>query len=314
MSSSVTASIVTDQTAIRSAINAMVPNWCPPGPNALRSVSDIFLDWATIFASIWITYRIGVMISVVALLVLGNRQRALANLLHDASHRNLSAHRGVNDWLARIFLAPALLNDLHIYRSQHARHHAWLAHPASDPDYIPRITRTGDRWFHAYFRILLDLPGWTGSLLGHLASRQLRLQQWAGVLVWWITFEALIDVVCGTHFAVLFFALWVVAKSTVFHAVTTFREMIDHYGLEADGIFGNTRETPYLGLLSCWIHPHHNGYHLTHHLFPDIPYFRLPDAHHTLKQTSLFNRRAIICDSYLTGAHACVRGWGARDE
>ncbi|MFM0229705.1 fatty acid desaturase [Paraburkholderia sediminicola] len=310
MSLTASSSVIADQTAMHSAVTLADTSWKIPLPSALRSLSDVVVDWAIIYFAVWGAYRIGAWITVLAILVVGNRQRALGNLLHEASHQNLSTQRNVNDWLANIFLSPALLNDLTVYRSQHARHHAWLGDPTHDPDYLPCVTRKGDRWFDAYARVLADPSIWAGSLFGHFSSKRLTRRQGFAIVLWWGICEALLQGIAGTHFALLFLALWIAAKATVFHAITTFREMNDHYGLESGGIFRHTRETPDLGPLSVLIHPHHNGYHLTHHLFPHIPYYHLPRAHEHLEQVPFFNRHSIVCDAYLKGSHASVEGWG----
>ncbi|WP_267886374.1 fatty acid desaturase [Paraburkholderia xenovorans] len=100
------------------------------------------------------------------------------------------------------------------------------------------------------------------------------------------------------------------ARATVFHAITTFREMTDHYGLEPEGIFRFTREIPNHGLLSTLLHPHHNGYHLTHHLFPAVPYHQLPRLHAQLMTLDDYAGRALVCHSYLKGSRSSVIGWG----
>jgi hypothetical protein len=130
------------------------------------------------------------------------------------------------------------------------------------------------------------------------------------IILWWTAFESVLYLLDGTHFALLFLTIWIIAKATVFHAITTFREMNDHYGLESGGIFRHTRETPNLGLLSVLLHPHHNGYHLTHHLFPHVPYYHLPRTHARLRQIPFFEQLAIVCDDYVKGPNACVDGWG----
>jgi fatty acid desaturase len=311
MNSNASSAVIADQTAIHSAVILTRLSCQTPKPSTLRSLSDIAVDWAIIYFAVWSAYRVGVWIAVLSILVVGNRQRALGNLLHEASHQNLSTQRNVNEWLANIFLAPALFNALTVYRSQHARHHAWLGDPVHDPDHLPYVTRKGDHWFNVYARELADPSLWIGSLSGHLAGKRLTLRQRLAIVLWWGFCAALLDVSAGTHFALLFLAVWIVARGTVFHAITVFREMNDHYGLESGGIFRHTRETPDLGLLSTLIHPHHNGYHLTHHLFPHIPYYQLPRVHEYLQQVSLFNRHSIVCDSYLRGLHASVERWGA---
>lgn len=311
MSLTASSSVIADQTAMHSAVTLSDTSWKIPLPNTLRSLSDIAVDWAIIYFAVLGAYRVGAWITVLSILVVGNRQRALGNLLHEASHQNLSTQRNVNNWLASIFLAPALFNSLTVYRSQHARHHAWLGDPVHDPDYLPYVTRKGDHWLNAYARELADPSLWAGSLFGHFTGNRLTRGQGFTVVLWWGTCEALLEVIAGAHFALLFLALWIVAKGTVFHAITVFREMNDHYGLESGGIFRHTRETPDLGLLSTLIHPHHNGYHLTHHLFPHIPYYQLPRAHKYLKHVSFFDQHSIVCNAYLKGSYASVEGWGA---
>jgi fatty acid desaturase len=112
------------------------------------------------------------------------------------------------------------------------------------------------------------------------------------------------------HLAEVFLALWFGARITVFHAITIFREMTDHYGLKPGGIFSFTREIPDNGVLSALIHPHHNGYHLTHHLFPSAPYHQLPELHAQLIALPAFSEHAIVCPSYLGGHQSSVFGWG----
>lgn len=312
MNRSMSSSVRADQKAVQTAIVSAGIAWPLPCANALRSLSNITLDWTIICLAVWGVYRIGTLLTILAILVIANRQRALGNLLHEAAHQNLSTQRATNDWAAHIFLAPALFNDLRLYRTLHARHHAALGDSSRDPDYLPRVTHEGDRWSDVYLRVLLTPSIWLGSAFGHLAGKLLPRRQSLSILFWWVACESLLEAVAGTRLALLFFMLWMTARCTVFHAITTFREMTDHYGLKPGGIFQYTRDIPDRGLTSVFLHPHHNGYHLTHHLFPQIPYFYLPQAHEHLQQVAPFRKRAIVCDAYVSGKHASVNGWGDR--
>jgi fatty acid desaturase len=307
-------SVIADQSAMHAAVALTNTSWQISPPSVLRTLADIFFDWVIIILATWATYRVGACMTILALFAIGNRQRALGNLLHEASHQNLSVRREVNDWIAKILLAPALFSDLTHYRFQHAQHHAWLGDPIRDPDYLPRVKYEQRHWFSTYARVLCDPANWTTSLLGPLVGKRLSLAQWLVMTLWWVAYEVMLDMFVGMHFAILFLALWIAAKASVFHAITTFREMIDHYGLESGGIFRHTRETPYLGLLSILIHPHHNGYHLTHHLFPRIPYYHLPRARAHLQQVTFFSEQSVVCEAYLKGPRASVNGWGAHHD
>jgi fatty acid desaturase len=305
-----TSSIYIDRVSIRYALNARDPAWRQPRPQTWCAIRDIVFDWMMIFVSVWAVYRVGWVISPVALVIMGNRQRALGNLLNEASHGNLSARRQINDYLAHLLLAAPLLTSLSVYRDQHARHHAWLGDPKRDPDILLPLAQEGDRWFHAYARYLAKSTMLRGSVMGHFSGRNLSFRQQAQIIGWWLVAGLLIAMV-DLHFAAVFGAVWLGARITVFHAITTFREMTDHYGLTPGGVFSFTREIPDHGPLSVLLHPHHNGYHLTHHLFPAVPYHELPRLHARLMELDEYGDLALVCHAYLNGSPSGVAGWEA---
>lgn len=303
-------SIRANRRVIKHALLARNPAWQLPKIRAWRAAYDISFDWLSIFVSIWTVYRLGWVMAPLALLVVGNRQRALGNLLHEASHRNLSAHRQLNDYFAHVLLAPPLLSTLSVYRVQHAHHHAWLGDPQRDPDIlVPPSCRSG-QWVRAYTYFLTKSSLLRGSLAGHLSGENLNRRQRGGILAWWLV-VGLSMMTINLDFALLFGALWFGARMTTFHAITTFREMTDHYGLSPGDIFSFTRDIPNHGLSSALLHPHNNGYHLTHHLFPTVPYYQLPAIQAQLSALQEYKDRAIVCPAYLTGAPSGVHGWGA---
>jgi fatty acid desaturase len=83
--------------------------------------------------------------------------------------------------------------------------------------------------------------------------------------------------------------------------------MCDHFGREPGGIFQFSRDITARGVLRYIVHPKNNGYHLTHHLLPTVPYYHLPAAHQALLKLAVFRQHACICTSYLFGKQAVVR-------
>lgn len=275
----------------------------------LRPLLDIAFDWAVVLASVALVVRGGFWFVPIALLLIGNRQRALGNILHDAGHRNLSRNAAVNDRIANGLVAPLLLACLARYRALHFAHHLALGDAQRDPDFIGEQASAAQDWWRRYVSILCSRRAWVGSVAGDLAAPAVSIATRLRLLAWWLVVLAGMAMAADLTFALAFFALWFGARATVFHAITTFREMCDHVGLRPGGIFSFTRDMVGHGPWRWLIHPRNNGYHLTHHLCPAVPYYRLPQAHELFRRLPTYRRRAIECDAYLLGERAVTQAW-----
>ncbi|MBL8362437.1 MAG: fatty acid desaturase, partial [Rubrivivax sp.] len=87
------------------------------------------------------------------------------------------------------------------------------------------------------------------------------------------------------------------------------REMCDHFGLRPGGILSFTRDMAVRGPARWLIHPRNNGYHLTHHLLPAVPYYHLPRAHALFRRLPAYRAHGTVCDAYFAGPAAVVRAW-----
>jgi fatty acid desaturase len=279
-----------------------------------RVLRDILLDWILVFGATALVFSAGVAWLPLVLLLIGNRQRALGNVLHDAGHGNLWRNRTLNDRLAQLLVAPFIFADLDRYRLTHFQHPARLGDAAADPDFLDRSGEPASDWLSAYARYVFSWKGWLGSMGGHLFDPEVNLFAKAYILVWWAGLLVVIGWLAGPDFVALFVVLWLVARGTVFHLITTFREMCDHYGLQPAGVFSFTRDVHTRGLLRHLIHPRNNGYHLTHHLLPAVPYYRLPEAHEWLQKSPIYRDRSTICSRYFKGADAVTRSWAAEGD
>lgn len=302
--------IIHDQDLIRSAFSGWnTVHGAMTAPNVLRVVADIIFDWLSIVGAMLLFHRFGWYSAPAVIAWIGNRQRALGNLLHDAAHRNLASSDQLNDALAKIFIAPPLFNSLTVYRESHARHHGWLGDPRADPDYIDVRPAPGKGWWRPYLAVLVTPGTWTASVFGRLHSRKTALSRKAGIVVWWVAVLGAVTLLAGLHVAGVFIGLWMLARATAFHAITTFREFCDHFGRQPGGVFNYTRDVSSCSIWRWVIHPHNNGYHLTHHLMPSVPYHRLPEAQGRLLELPGFARTASVSHSYFIGPDAVVREW-----
>lgn len=277
--------------------------------NPLRPLADALIDWALLLASASAVCHWGLFCVPVALLLIANRQRALGNILHDAGHRNLCRSRRWNDLIAGALVAPALFADLGAYRDAHYRHHLALGQRAADPDLMAVPAEWPRRWTRIYVATLLDVAAWKSAIAGHLISPGAGFGSRLYIVAWWALLLAVLARWAGLEFAATFMGLWLAAKATAFHAITTFREMCDHLGLRPGGVFSFTRDMVGHGFCQMLIHPRNNGYHLTHHLLPAVPYYRLPEAQRLFSEMPAYRARGTVCRSYFAGPMAVSRAW-----
>lgn len=273
-----------------------------------RPAWDITVDIAVIVAAILLALQ-QPWTAPAALLVLGNRQRALGNILHDAAHRNLNRNRRLNDLVTRALIAPLLFVSLSRYRQLHFRHHLDLGAQHADPDLIPIPAQKARSWVAAVATNTLSLRAVLGSTFGQLLDHAVPLGGRLYILVWWSVLVAVLVAAAGSGPAAATLTLWLAARATVFHAITTFREMCDHHGLTPGGVFSFTRDIRATGLWSVLFHPRNNAYHLTHHLLPAIPYYRLPEAQRLFATLPGYHERARVCQTYFAGPGSAVASW-----
>jgi fatty acid desaturase len=240
-----------------------------------------------------------------ALLLFASGQRFLGNSLHDASHGNLGLR--CNDLLGSWLLAPLMFENLRHYTKLHMEHHRFLGDSKKDPDYLSLPTGCSASACKVYLKVLLSPRRWRDSVLADLPN--LSLPQRVAIVGWWAGFHTVLALLDGPSAALWFGGLWLASRSMTYHALKTFTELADHGGLPVGTILSRTRNSPD-NFLSLLLHPHHDNFHLTHHLAPGIPMINLRKAHHILLNVPAY-RDGHQCDSYFWGHRSVIQSWVA---
>ncbi len=57
----------------------------------------------------------------------------------------------------------------------------------------------------------------------------------------------------------------------------------------------------------CSVSPCNVGYHIEHHWYPSVPFYRLPDLHKELMAREGFRRHAVVRRSILASLGECLK-------
>ncbi len=232
-------------------------------------------------------------VSPIAIFTIGSRMRALATLLHEASHQTLARNPILNRVIGTI-AGYLIFQSFESYKKSHVtEHHPYTGNPNFDPDLkfhinaglYDRLAPNQFLWRH------IIRPG-LGLNVGQNVSYLLR-NRMLGVfrkdasvnsrkdasmfIAFWIGVMATLTT---TDLWVPFLFWWILPYLTTFQIVNYFCELGEHFPQPAittldisasRNRLGNAVERFFFGM-------HNEHLHLEHHLAPSIPFWNLPKA------------------------------------
>jgi fatty acid desaturase len=86
------------------------------------------------------------------------------------------------------------------------------------------------------------------------------------------------------------------------------RIICEHSAVESEEEeYSITRSTVPTRLEAIFILPRNVGYHLEHHWYPSVPWYRLPELHQALMERDGFRQHAVVRRSVIASLGECVR-------
>ena len=205
-----------------------------------------------------------------AAIVAGTLGRYLGfTVLHESSHRTAHRSRRINDllgWLPGV----ALTLTLPVFRSCHTKHHTNTNVEGIDPD---DVVGRRPRWL---------LPVWLVSPLWTYRGRYVRLgwakhhrDLWGQVAVDIAIISTVIAAIATGH-AVELLVVAIVPLVVALMLLTLAFDLIPHWPYDSTERFHDTRDLPSRVLNIALLG---QNYHLVHHLWNSVPWFRYQDVH-----------------------------------
>ncbi len=254
---------------------------------------------------------------VVTVAFIGARQHGLLVLAHDGAHYRILRNRTLNDWVSEVFLAwPFVLVTMQAYRRNHFPHHRFV-NTGQDPDWIRKQTA---EWrfpkrplelaallasdaiglgFIKFALVASRLPKEPRSASGAERERAFGIARRAFL----VTLAVLLTVLHGWW---AFFAYWVVPYLTWMQLCFHVRSIAEHFGIQGrHGGYAQTRTVVASLFDRMFLVPNHVSYHVEHHLYPSVPFYRLPELHRRLMELPRYRDSVHVTHGYFRVLREC---------
>lgn len=275
-----------------------------------RSLFGIAVEWAGVAAAIAVCELFWhPVVYLAAVAFIGARQHALAILNHDASHYRILRNRFRNDVVADALLAWPVLMTVRWFRKFHWQHHHHLGGP-EDGNRAQYRTHTAEGELTGLWTfpkhplalaavLLFDLTGVLGLFyVVMLPKRMLAGSPPAAVALQAAYYVGVVGLIFWAGWGTQFLLYWMVPLCTWFMMTNHLRIIAEHSGLpESNDPYAYTRTTLPTLPERIFFLPKHVNFHLEHHIYPSVPYYRLPELHRTLAALPGFARRAHVTRS-----------------
>ncbi len=256
-----------------------------------HSLVSIATDWLVVAAAVAATLAAGMnpWVYALAVVAIGSRQRALRSLIHEASHGKLFGSARLNDALGRLLVAFPLMTSMTAYRCAHCQHHGHLWDPERDPK-MARYAEQGliappDGSLASFLRrhvarplLLAEMPF---NIWAALSWKGAPLAETLGRYAYW---AVAIAAIAWLGWLDEFVAFWLVPFCTTYQVFRYWSDMADHAGLYSDNPWRSSRSWEGWALTVQLLGPHAANYHFPHHLFPNVPHYRVRHVHRLLLQ------------------------------
>lgn len=276
-----------------------VDNW-----NGLLMVLE---DWLYIICaagvSLWtwknLSFFIALPVYLLAVAVIGCRQKGLRLVNHAGSHKTLAKNRKLNYLLSTVMGAWLVLESFSGYNDTHNSfqngHHPNLGTDL-DVDHMAIVAqglygegKTADRLRKYLLTIPTRTPRYIVFLLRNRVwnPRENKKERTARVI--YLAILTGIIFYMGWTSAIILY--WIVPLFTTAIWVGLFIQLAEHYPL----IEMNYSIDIYVSrnrilnpIANIFIGTHHESYHLIHHLFPGLPFWQMKQAHHILMEDETY--------------------------
>lgn len=272
------------------------------------SFTALLLDWTIVLSCVSLSEHFDSnLIYLLSILIIASRQHGLLVLMHEGAHFRLHKNATLNDTLSDFLAAFPLLADTAAYRQHHQQHHRHL-NTDRDPDWVRKFKLKDWQFPKSKTEITTDLVknlyragyewsvlAWNFSILPLLG----RGAKWSGWFRRFTFFAGLGGLIYATGTFQQFLIYWCVPLFLIFPWLQRIRSVAEHFGLPRTNELNHSRNVKASWAEAALFGPHNVNYHLTHHMFPAVPFYNLPKLNQLLEEIDAYREQAHQNKSYL---------------
>lgn len=279
-----------------------------------RSYLDILFQYAAITIAILLSEYCGMWwVTLICILFIGARIYALGILLHEGLHYRLSENKKTNEWVMKLFLAWPLFINPTVFRKKHAMHHKHL-HTEDDPEFSRK-----DKSFWSFpmrplrliTLLIMDITGCSLPFIlfahkGYLFSKGETVKSKFD-LIRFTYYFLIIGMIIYSGLFLYFLLYWMIPIVTWGNLLIRIRRISEHCGLSLnEEMISRSRTTLTNILEKTFIAPCHVNFHNEHHLFPSVPYYKLPELHSFLMKNENYVKKVHVTKGYWNVFRECT--------
>jgi fatty acid desaturase len=250
---------------------------------------QIGLHLALIVAAGWLVGMSGPVTVVPCLMLLGIAQSALFAPVHETMHLTAFNSRRANAVVGWLVACPSLLN-WHFYGVFHLAHHRFTQDPARDPELTPLPPSALDgyllrvlavNYWRARLAVIAD--SWRGDLSAYPYIPEAARARVAASVRRMCVVVAAVALVSAALFGWWVPIVYWIVPQLLGQVFLRLYLLTEHTGCEmTPNVLVNTRTTLTKAAVRrlMW----NMSFHAEHHLYPSIPFHRLPDAHKAVRE------------------------------
>ena len=190
-------------------------------------------------------------------------------VIHDACHKSAHSNRAINAILGHSS-ALMLAFAFPVFTRVHLQHHAHVNDPEKDPDHY--VSTGGPLWLIAVRFFYHEI-----FFFKHKLWRNRELMEWFFSRLFVVT---IVLISIHYHFLSYILDFWFVPSGVVGLALGLFFDYLPHRPFTERNRWKNARvyASPILNILILG-----QNYHLVHHLWPSIPWYKYQPAYYMMK-------------------------------